>query len=48
MPAVCMMTKIIKIDPGKPDPEKIDEAVAILKNGGKQFAGPGGNQGGQN
>ena len=34
MPAVCMMTKIIKIDPGKPDPEKIDEAVAILKNGG--------------
>ena len=28
------MTTIIKIDPGKPEPEKIDEAVAILKNGG--------------
>lgn len=34
MPAVCMMTKIIKIDPENPEPEKIDEAVAILKNGG--------------
>jgi len=34
MPAFCMMTKIIKIDPGKPQPEKIVEAVAILKSGG--------------
>lgn len=28
------MTTIIKINPEKPEPEKIDEAVAILKNGG--------------
>jgi L-threonylcarbamoyladenylate synthase len=34
MPAFCMMTKIIKIDPGKPESERIDEAVAILKSGG--------------
>ena len=31
---VSHMTKIIKIDPVKPEPEKIDEAVAILKSGG--------------
>jgi L-threonylcarbamoyladenylate synthase len=28
------MTTIIKIDPENPEPEKIDEAVAILKSGG--------------
>ena len=28
------MTRIIKINPEKPEPEKIDEAVAILKSGG--------------
>jgi L-threonylcarbamoyladenylate synthase len=28
------MTKIIKIDPGKPEPDRIDKAVAILKSGG--------------
>lgn len=28
------MTKIIQIDPERPEPEKIDEAVAILKGGG--------------
>lgn len=28
------MTTIIKINPEKPEPEKINEAVAILKNGG--------------
>lgn len=34
MPAFCMMTKIIKINPENPEPDKIDEAVAILKSGG--------------
>jgi len=28
------MTHIIKIDPGHPEPDRIDEAVAVLKNGG--------------
>jgi len=34
MPAFCMMTKIIKINPENLEPEKIAEAVAILKGGG--------------
>ncbi len=34
MPAFCMMTKMIKINPENPEPEKIAEAVALLKRGG--------------